>query len=279
MGTVDLHTHTTASDGGHSPRELVRMALERGLRAIAVTDHDSTEGVAEAVAAAEGTDLLVIPGVEISTDVPLGEVHLLGYYLEPRSLQLQTTLTTLREARRQRAQRMVEKLAALGMPLFWDRVAAIANGGAVGRPHVARALIEAGYVGSLEDAFSLYIGREGPAYVDRYKLTPAEAIALVATLGGLPVLAHPHYIKDLPSVLPELVRAGLVGIEVYYTGYAPDMVASLRDLAVRHDLVATGGSDFHGAGVAAAARLGEPEVPFAAVEALRARRSPVERDA
>lgn len=278
MDKVDLHTHTTASDGAHSPRQVVGMALERGLRAIAVTDHDSTEGVAEAVEAAQGTPLLVISGAEISTDVPHGEIHLLGYLLDPLNHQLQTTLSTLRDSRRQRAQRMVQKLAELGMPVFWERVAEIANGGAVGRPHVARAMIEAGYVGSLEDAFSLYIGREGPAYVDRYKLTPAEATALVATLGGLPVLAHPNEIKDLPSVLPELVRAGLVGMEVYYTGYSPEVVARLRDLAARHGLVATGGSDFHGAGVAAGARLGEPAVPFAAVEALLARRPPVKHD-
>lgn len=247
------------------------MALERGLRAIAITDHDSVEGIAAALAAAQGAGLQVIPGVEISTDVPKGEVHLLGYYLDTQNAELQATLARLRESRAQRGERMVQKLGALGMPISWERVKEIANGGSVGRPHVARALLEAGYVGSMQDAFSRYIGREGPAYVERYKLTPAEATALVVRLGGLPVLAHPAEIKNLGELLPQLVDAGLVGIESYYTGYTPEMTAGLLKLAAQYNLVATGGSDFHGADVVAGARLGEPEVPFSAVEGLQAR--------
>ncbi len=268
---VDLHIHTTASDGAHPPREIVRMALERGLRAIAITDHDSTEGVDEALAAAQGTPLLVIPGVEISTDIPRGEVHLLGYYLDAHNRELGATLAALRESRLHRAHKMVEKLAALGVTLSWERVQAIANGGSVGRPHVARALLEAGHIASLDDAFSLYIGREGPAYVERYKLTPADATALVARLGGLPVLAHPAYIANLSELLPQLAAAGLVGIESYYTGYTPEMTDGLLKLARQYGLVATGGSDFHGLGVVANAHLGEPAVPFAAVTGLQDR--------
>jgi predicted metal-dependent phosphoesterase TrpH len=173
-GFVDLHLHTTASDGAFSPTQIVHMALEAGLRAVAITDHDSMDGLEEAVTAAAGTGLVIIPGVEISSDLPQGEAHILGYYLDAHNAELVELLATLRKSRWERAQRMVEKLGGLGLPVSWDRVAAIADGGAVGRPHVARALMEAGHVSSVQDAFALYIGREGPAYVDRYKLAPVE---------------------------------------------------------------------------------------------------------
>ena len=213
----------------------MRLAILAGLGTIAITDHDSMNGVDEALAAAAGTSLKVIPGVELSTDIPRGEVHLLGYYLDPHLPELDALLATLRGSRVQRAQRMVEKLDSLGMPVSWERVQAIANGASVGRPHVARALIEAGHVSSVQDAFSLYIGREGPAYVDRYKLTPVEATALVTRLGGLAVLAHPSFVPELDRVLPGLVEAGLAGMEVYYTGLlaGDDRAAARAGQAVR----------------------------------------------
>lgn len=271
MERVDLHLHTTASDGAYSPGEIVRMAWQRGLRAIAITDHDSTEGVEEALQATRFIPIMVIPGVEISTDIPKGEIHILGYYVDHRQPELRDILARLREGRQQRARKMVEKLNLLGMPISWERVQAIADGGAVGRPHVAKALMEAGYVASVQDAFALYIGREGPAYVERFKMTPAEAVALIARLGGLPVLAHPGTIPSLESWLPELLAAGLVGLEAYYTGYTAEMTAGLLRLAARHGLVATGGSDFHGQDVVPEAVLGEPPVPFSVVEELLAR--------
>ena len=235
------------------------------------------EGVDEATAAAEGTGLTVIPGVEISSDLPQGEAHILGYYLDAHNADLVQLLTTLRKSRWERAQRMVEKLGALGMPVSWERVAAIANGGAVGRPHVARALIEAGHVSSVQDAFALYIGREGPAYVDRYKLTPVEVTQAVVRWGGLPVLAHPSFVVDLAGLLPRLVGAGLVGLEAYYTGYSPEVTASLLRLARTNGLVGTGGSDFHGRSVVAGAVLGAVGVPYSVVEELEARRTPASR--
>lgn len=276
-GRVDLHLHTTASDGTHTPSQIVQMAQALGLRAIAITDHDCMAGVREATAAAAGSALLVIPGVELSTDVPEGEVHVLGYYLDDANPELQTLLAKLRGARLQRARRMVEKLAALGLPLSWDRVQAIANGAAVGRPHVARALLEAGHVSSVQDAFSLYIGRHGPAYVERYRLTPAEAVALVRRLGGLPVLAHPSFVPNLPERLPQLVAAGLTGMEVWYTGYSPDTTSELSALARQYGLVETGGSDFHGVSVMPSAILGAVPVPYAAVEELERRRALTKR--
>lgn len=274
LGFVDLHLHTTASDGAYSPTEIVRMALEAGLRAVAITDHDTMDGVEEAVAAAAGTGVTVIPGVEISSDLPQGEAHILGYFLDAHNPDLMWLLATLRKARWDRAQRMVEKLGALGMPVSWDRVAAIANGGAVGRPHVARALMEAGHVSSVQDAFAFYIGREGPAYVDRYKLTPVEVTQAVVRWGGLPVLAHPSFVMDLTALLSRLVPAGLVGLEAYYTGYPPEVTASLLRLARTNGLVGTGGSDFHGRSVVAGAVLGSVGVPYSVVEELQARRVP-----
>ena len=274
LGFVDLHLHTTASDGAFSPAQIVQMALEAGLRAVAITDHDTMDGVEEAVAAAAGTGLAVIPGVEMSSELPQGEAHILGYYLDAHNPDLVRLLATLRKSRWDRAQRMVEKLGALGMPVSWDRVAAIANGGAVGRPHVARALMEAGHVSSVQDAFALYIGREGPAYVDRYKLMPLEVAQAVVRWGGLPVLAHPSFVTDLTALLPRLVSAGLVGLEAYYTGYPPEVTANLLRLARANGLVGTGGSDFHGQSVVAGAVLGSVGVPYSVVEELQARRAP-----
>ena len=273
LGFVDLHLHTTASDGAFSPAQIVQMALEAGLRAVAITDHDTMDGVEEAVAAAAGTGLAVIPGVEMSSDLPQGEAHILGYYLDAHNPELVRLLATLRKARWDRAQRMVEKLGALGMPVSWDRVAAIANGGAVGRPHVAQALMEAGHVSSVQDAFALYIGREGPAYVDRYKLMPVEVTQSVVRWGGLPVLAHPSFVTDLTALLPRLVSAGLVGLEVYYTGYPPEVTANLLRLARANGLVGTGGSDFHGRSVVAGAVLGSVGIPYSVLEELQARRA------
>jgi predicted metal-dependent phosphoesterase TrpH len=268
-----MHLHTTASDGAFSPTQIVHMALEAGLRAIAITDHDSMDGLEEAVTAAAGTGLVIIPGVEISSDLPQGEAHILGYYLDAHNAELVELLATLRKSRWERAQRMVEKLGGLGLPVSWDRVAAIADGGAVGRPHVARALMEAGHVSSVQDAFALYIGREGPAYVDRYKLAPVEVTRAVVRWGGLPVLAHPSFVPELTALLPRLLPAGLVGLEAYYTGYPPEVTAHLLRLARSNGLVGTGGSDFHGRSVVAGAVLGSVGVPYSVVEELEARRA------
>jgi 3',5'-nucleoside bisphosphate phosphatase len=273
-GFVDLHLHTTASDGAFSPKQIVQMALEAGLRAIAITDHDTMNGVDEAVTVAAGTGLTVIPGVEMSSDLPRGEAHILGYFLDAHNPELVALLATLRKARWERAQKMVEKLGALGLPVSWERVAAIANGGAVGRPHVARALIEAGHVSSIQDAFALYIGREAPAYVDRYRLTPEEATQAVIRWGGLPVLAHPSFVEGLAALLPRLVKAGLAGMETYYTGYSAESTAGLLRLARANRLVGTGGSDFHGRNVVAGAVLGAVAVPYSVLEELQARRAP-----
>jgi len=267
---VDLHTHTTASDGSTSPRALVRLARDKGLAALAISDHDTTNALDEAIGAGRELGVEVVPAVEMSTDVADGEVHVLGYFIAYHNEQFQTLLHTLREARLGRARKMVDKLAALGMPLDWARVQAFAGDGAVGRPHVAKAMVERGYVPDIRTAFDLYINRNGPAYVERYKLTPAEAIQEICSVGGLPVLAHPLEGNGTIPLIPELVAAGLGGLECYYTGYTFDMVALLENAARKHGLVTSGGSDFHGEGVAANAILGQPRIPYRVLAAMRA---------
>jgi predicted metal-dependent phosphoesterase TrpH len=174
---VDLHLHTTASDGQLSPAEIVHLAAELGLSIIAITDHDSVEGVEPALAAADDfPGLLVIPGVELSTDIPGGEVHILGYFIDHRDQGLKRSLESLRNSRRERARKIVAKLAQLNIDVDWQRVLELAAGASVGRPHIAQAMMERGYISSLREAFSKYIGRNGPAYVEREKLTPPQAV-------------------------------------------------------------------------------------------------------
>mgnify|MGYP003882781277 CR=1 FL=1 len=244
------------------------MARTIGLRAIAITDHETTLGVHPAQRAARGTGLIVVSGVEISTESTLGEVHILGYFVEPNGNGLEARLRQLREGRIERAQRMLAKLAALGMPLNWERVRELAAGESVGRPHIARAMLEQGYVSSIDEAFALYLGSQAPAYVARMRVTPAEAIRLIRQAKGVPVLAHPLHVNGL---VPSLVKLGLQGLETSYTGYSPEEVHYLEEIARQHGLVPTGGSDFHGTDVTCG-ELGGATTPFATVELLRRRR-------
>lgn len=244
------------------------MARTIGLRAIAITDHETTLGVVPAQEAAQGTGLTVVPGVEISTESSLGEVHILGYYVEPNGRGLEHRLHELREGRLRRARTMLAKLAALGMPLEWERLRELAAGESVGRPHVARAMLEKGYVSSIDEAFALYLGPQGPAFVERMKVAPTEAMAMIRRAGGVPVLAHP---LQVVALVPSLVKAGLQGLEASYTGYSAEEVQFLIDIARQHGLVPTGGSDFHGAGVTVG-ELGAATVPFETVLELRDRR-------
>jgi predicted metal-dependent phosphoesterase TrpH len=275
---IDLHLHSTASDGRFSPQELVSMAACSGLEANAITDHDSVEGVATALLAAqEFPSLKVIPGVEVSTDVPHGEVHILGYFINYRDPELTSTLKQLRSSRRLRAQRMLAKLADLGIHIEWERVQEIAGDGSIGRPHIAQAILERGYVSSPKEAFVKYIGREGPAYVERKKMTPEQVVELVVRTGGLPVLAHPADIDHLEELIPRLQRVGLVGIEAYYNGYQSKLVKYLASLASKYGLISSGGSDYHGLEGGGETTLGGVVVPFECLEQLfaLARQRPV----
>ena len=243
----DFHCHSTESDGVLSPTDVVKLAYGEGVRVLALTDHDSTQGIAEARRAVEAyDDFTLIPGVELGTDIPGGEVHVLGFYLDPDDAGLQTTLEKLRDGRKGRGEGIVNKLREMGIDITWEQVQRFAGGGAVGRPHVAQALVEGGHVATVKEAFDRYIARNGPAYVEREKMTPAEAVGMIVQLGGVPCIAHPGYLEDLDGVLADLKDAGLAGMEVYYKDYAPDEVERLRQAAERFDLVPWGGSDYHG---------------------------------
>jgi predicted metal-dependent phosphoesterase TrpH len=274
-----LHCHTTASDGNLAPEQLVARAAGLGIEVLAITDHDTLEGLPAARDEALRWDITVVPGVEISTISGREEIHLLGYFVEPGHPELEALLARTREARRERAREMLARLARLGLPVEWEQVVNAAGGnGSIGRPHVAATLLEAGHVSSWDEAFDLWIGRGCPAYVERYKLSPEEAIQLVSRSGGLTVLAHPYIYNrhgerksalDLKRWLPRLKAAGLVGIEVYYSNYPRRASRQLLSLAVRHDLLITGGSDFHGGMLGHG--LGSVAVPWAAWKALERR--------
>ncbi len=243
----DFHTHSTASDGILSPTELVDLAASGGVRYHALTDHDSTEGIAEARAASAKHDgHILIPGVEMGTDIEGAEVHMLGLYLDPADDELQTILADLREGRLGRGRGIVEKLRGMGIMIEWDRVQAIAGDASVGRPHVAQALVEAGYVKQISEAFDKWIGRNGPAYVERDKMTPAESVQCIVARGGLACMAHPADLDGLDGILQELKAAGMAAMEVYYKNYPPATIERLRACAEKYDLIPLGGSDYHG---------------------------------
>lgn len=267
---IDLHTHTTASDGLLSAAQLVNLARAAGVGILAVADHDSTDSVDAAIAAGAAAGVAVLPAVELNTDVPGAEVHVLGYLLEYHVPWFQQLLRRLREGRLHRAERMVQKLATLGAPIAMDRVLAFAGGGAVGRPHVARALVEAGWVRETAEAFARYIGRNGPAYVERLKVTPGEAVQIIRRAGGIPVLAHPGWLGN-DAMVEDLVGEGLEGIEVFYPDHTPAMVERYLEVARRHGLVVTGGTDFHGADLATGVPLGSQDVPPEVPQRLRDR--------
>ena len=269
MSKVDLHIHSTASDGRFSPADIVRKSAAEGLTVIALADHDTIDGIVPALEAARAFPwLTVIPCVEISTDVPDGEAHILGYLINYTDHELQTTLERMHNSRRERARGMVGKLSNLGLIIEWERVQEIAGSGALGRPHVAQAMLEKGYIDSLKEAFTKYIGRDGPAYVEREKMTPVEAVALILQTNGLPVLAHPLTIPDPETIVIKLKAAGLVGIEAYYAGYTTEEIIRLVSLADRCDLITTGGSDYHGLDTSNETIIGGVDVPMESVEQL-----------
>ncbi len=258
---IDLHVHSTASDGAFPPAEVVQIALRHDLDVIALTDHDNISGIRSAQQAAAGTKLDVLAGVELSAEDEATDRHLLGYLMDIDNQPLQAVLSELRDARASRAERMVQKLAAVGVNIPLERVYALADKGSVGRPHVARVLLENGYVGSLQEAFDRYIGNGGPAYVPHYRLEPARAIALIHSAGGIAVLAHPGYYNDYRAVVDSLVPLGLDGLEVYYPDHTSAVVADLESLARRYGLAMTVGSDFHRREGDGSIRIGSVKAP------------------
>lgn len=250
MGKViDLHVHSTASDGTLTPHQLVQRALKNKVAVFALTDHDSLDGIPEALFAA-GQDVVVIPGIEISLDVPQGTLHMLGYYVDPARGRLAQVITELKAARATRNMRMLEKLNALGVMLTWDQVVAESGGGQIGRVHFAQALKKQGWVATIPEAFDRYLAKGKQAYIKKAILQPKEAIALIRESGGVSVIAHPFSLamtlEPLGKYLDELVGYGLGGIEVYYPLHSKEQIAAYTALADARGLVKTGGTDFHG---------------------------------
>jgi predicted metal-dependent phosphoesterase TrpH len=277
--TVDLHLHTTASDGKLSPTQLVELAGSKGLQTISVSDHDTTAGLIEAQRAVDSIPgMRLIPGIELSCDVPGGEVHMLGYFMDVNDPGFQDILVTFREGRLARGEGMVEKLAEFGMHIEWERVLEIAGDASVGRPHVADALVEAGYFQERSDAFREYLGRNGKAYVERTKLTPPDAVKLLNDVGGVAVFAHPWFERrgnepepeqSLIETVEELKAAGLHGMEVHYSMYDEQTVDWLADVARAYDLIPCGGSDYHHSGHPQEPLPGVNGPPMESVERLQ----------
>jgi predicted metal-dependent phosphoesterase TrpH len=269
VSKVDLHIHTSASDGKFSASEIVRKAWESGLNYIAICDHDSIEGIMPALAAMRACPgLTVLAGVEINTDIPAGELHVLGYLYDYENLELKEHLIRLRDSRVERAKKMIGKLRGLGVKIDYERVEELAGGGSLGRPHIAQALLEKGYINNFREAFIKYIGRGGPAYIERDKITPVEAVQLIRKAGGIPVLAHPLTSENYEQLIQELIPAGLMGLEAYYNNYTPEQVQSIVTVAARNDLITTGGSDYHGLDSLNEPPLGSVEVPLEVVTRL-----------
>ncbi len=247
---VDLHLHSTRSDGTDPPHEVVALAAAAGLGAVALTDHDTLDGVAEARAAADRHGIRLIPGTELSVEWPTGTMHMLVYFLEPVSGPLQDRLEAIRQARAARNHRILERLAHHGIVIDHADVAAEAGGGVIGRPHIAALLVARGHVDDMTEAFDRWLARGRPGYVDRTRLGAHEAIGLARESGALPVIAHPHTLgvaaDDYRRAFEELAAAGLAGVESYYSEYEPSLRDHLAGLCARLGLIATGGSDYHG---------------------------------
>lgn len=287
---IDLHTHSTFSDGTDTPAALVAQARARGLTAVALTDHDTVEGIPELLRAGREQGLTVVPGVELSVDAavaPGGHLHMLGLLIDPQCRELQATLAELAAERERRGERIVEKLRGLGIAVTAEELRAEAGEGAVGRPHVARLLMRKGHAASIQDAFDRYLGRGKPAYADKQKLNEAEAINLIHRAGGLAILAHAHLMKypDYPAAEAKvlaLLELGLDGFEVYYPGMPGEYTRGLLALARTHNLAVSGGSDYHGANKPDV-RLGEGDgslrIPEEVLDNLRARQREIFGDA
>jgi predicted metal-dependent phosphoesterase TrpH len=280
---VDLHVHTTASDGALTPSETVRVAKERGLKAIAITDHDTVDGVEEALLEGGRLSLEVIPGVEISAKRERGNLHLLGYFVEITSTQLTEGLERLKRARLERNPQIVQRLNDLDIPITYDEVVKASGGGQVGRPHFAQVLVKRGYAHSVNDAFERYLARGGAAFVEKYRLEVWEGVDMILEAGGVPVLAHPYTLESSPEysledTMRELVQMSLKGIEAYYPHHTPQQTVCYERLAERFGLVKTGGSDFHGALIDSGQLgiIGEGmRLPYTTVEALAGARETI----
>lgn len=265
----DFHLHSTASDGVRTPTWVVETAAAHGVRVLALTDHDTTAGLGEASAAANRLGLRLVPGVELSTDLESADVHLLGYGFRQDAVEFQEFLAWQREGRIGRLDRMLEILAGEGVPVSRERVMEIAGDATVGRPHVARALVEKGYVGAVHEAFDRWLGNGKVADVPRPKLDPADAIRTVHDAGGIVVIAHPQFMgPDYQPTIARLAGWHADGIETYYRHYDPETIALHADLARKYGLIRSGGSDYHGLGNPNDREIGDIPFPDDEVDAF-----------
>ena len=281
MGYVDLHLHTTASDGVLSPAEIVRYAKGKGLQAIAITDHDTIDGCEEGLSEGGRIGFEVIPGIEISAEYSPGSMHILGFCLDIHHPLLSERLEFLQKARAERNPKMVAKLNQLGIKITYEEVLKASGGGQVGRPHFANVLLEKKVVKSFQEAFDRFLKKGAPAYVDKFRFTSKEALHFIREARGVAVLAHPNTLgvsrsSELEKVIAQLVDEGLQGIEVYYPEHSSTEVVQYRTIADRYKLLSTGGTDYHGIekneldiGVG----RGEMKLPYSIVEDIKALRN------
>ena len=276
---IDLHTHSTASDGTMSPTALVRLAKEMRLEALALTDHDTVEGLEEALAAGASEGIEIVPGIEISAEFPESTLHILGYYVDYKNQAFLDNISILQKARNERNPTIIKKLRDLGLDITLEEVAVEAETGLIGRPHFAQVLMKKGYIKTPHEAFEKYLGKGAPAYTDKFRFEPADAIAHIRQAGGIPVLGHPFTLKykttaELEQIVSDMAGWGLMGIEVYYSEHSATQVRLYKDLAEKHNLVITGGSDFHGQnikGISLGIGKGGLNVPYKCLEKLKAR--------
>lgn len=269
---IDLHMHSTRSDGRLTPTELVEVLAQREVDIAALTDHDTTEGLDEAIAAAAAHPTLrIVPGIEISASHPTkdnSDIHLLGYFVDRADAALQQQLTTLREEREERGLRMLDNLARLGYPLDWERVRELADGASIGRPHIAHAMVERGYLATYKDAFDGLLNNGGAAFVGRVGVTLEDAARTIRSAGGAAVLAHPLYVEEYETLVPRLPDMGIVGLEAHYANFNADEQRALFALAKRYGLLPCGGSDYHAMGNENEALPGSDGPPLEVFEAL-----------
>ena len=265
---IDLHTHTTASDGQDTPAELVNFAVQQGISVLGVTDHDTMDALAEVQQLASDASITLVPGVELSTTVDRAEVHVLGYFVDIADDGLTAALAEQAASRFSRVERMIEKMQRLGYAIDGDAILAQADFGTIGRPHVARALIEIGAATDVSDAFDRFLKAGRPGYVPRDPFSPEDAVKLLVQHNAIPVLAHPYTTRDIQAILKRLVPAGLRGFETYYAEYSPEQHRELLAIADDWELIPTGGSDYHGVGFREGRILGSAPVPYEVAERL-----------
>ena len=270
---IDLHIHTNYSDGTFTPGQAVEYASKIGIRAISIVDHDTTNGIEEAIQTGQRLSVEVVPGIELSAEelVPQGqEIHIIGYYIDWKSEPFQKKLLKIREARWLRAEKMLKKLSNLGIELKMDDLLQFSNIQSVGRLHVAKALMNKSHIQNIKEAFDKYLSPGRPVYEPKLRITPKEAIQDILELGGIPVIAHPMYgIDKDETIVKELVSYGLMGIEVWHPKHSKNIRAYYKDIAKKYKLIATGGSDCHGPTDSRGPLMGSESVPYKCIEDLK----------